>query len=435
MVGFSKLRDLLPEAYESSTSEAERTEHFELYRALESSDGTREVLLSWAPAPEPSEHLVLLHAVFRDYFGSLATISAILNEAGVRVTRVAAFVTSTGVAIDTLELSAFDTPLADMMRARLLAGIGSAGHVLGGPASAPATAQYSVIGQTSSPEPSCSALSSSSSSTNKDGGSTSPRFSALTSLARGASSSAVKEPSTAIQLPAAPLLDPRPDNAALVALTKLLPINYCASTTPDERLVHLELYRRLCEGLDSGVRVLISWGVARAGSSHVVLHVVQHDCLGSLATITSTLNDRGINILRVAAFSTTTGIAIVTLELATFDRPSAKLLRARLHDKLSEVAAEAGESTPSDQLAADLAAASVTKFVASWASAKQRHSFLPAAHKPPSVLLIGPNFVRLGERVTLKSSELNYAHRGALAMPRSAGSGHSHALPTCSAAL
>ena len=60
MVGFSKLRDLLPEAYESSTSEAERTEHFELYRALESSDGTREVLLSWAAPKRPEARMDLV---------------------------------------------------------------------------------------------------------------------------------------------------------------------------------------------------------------------------------------------------------------------------------------------------------------------------------------------------------------------------------------
>ena len=61
-----------------------------------------------------------------------------------------------------------------------------------------------------------------------------------------------------------------------------------------------------------------------------MLHVVFTDVPGSLSAITSTLNDRGINVYRAVAFKTTDGVAVDFFLLSLFDRDSATVLKDRL---------------------------------------------------------------------------------------------------------
>lgn len=118
-----------------------------------------------------------------------------------------------------------------------------------------------------------------------------------------------------------------------MALLELLPGNYVASTTPAEREQHDALHRRL----KGGETVQLAWepiGSAhdKGGGGHIALYLVFPDAVNSLSIITSTLGSLGVNILRVAAFSTTTGIAIDTLELSAFEEAHAEQLKARLAD-------------------------------------------------------------------------------------------------------
>lgn len=333
------LHSILPKSYNASTTAAERAEHLELYRKFA---GGSEVLLSWVP---PSKHAMehgstttILYAVFRDAVGSLSTISSTLSEGGINLLRVSAFVTSSGVAIDTFELSALDTVHAELMADRLEERIRSSIKSLVAGAPPPVQTPIALHGS---------------------GGGTDE-------------------------------------------LIRQLPPDYATSTTPADRLVHLELYRRL---IASGGDALISWGPVRDGTPHVVLHVVFRDCLGSLETITHAIHAQGINVLRVAAYSTTQlddgsaacgtaggggnggggaggggnggggggsggaggGIAVDTFRLSTFDRAAAKLLRQRLSEKLGEYADSIPELLPLD--ASDVEAAVLSgavRFRASW---------------------------------------------------------------------
>ena len=272
------------------------------------------MLLSWAPSPEETAY-IHVYAVFRDAIGSLSAITSTLTDAGINVHRVTAFVTTTGIAIDTFEVDTFESSHAEQLRERLGALVLSQ--------------RSDSLSRLSPPQ--------------------------LTDKPASASSTSKGSSTT----PSSP--EPAVARSAAEALARMLPPDYMHSTTRAERLVHLELFRRLVGGFGGGGGgdVLISWGAVRDGTSDIVLHVVFRDAIGSLALITSNLNAQGINIVRVAAYSTSTtsassssseggagggggggggsrahGIAIDTFRLSTFDRPTAKLLRSRLSEKL-----------------------------------------------------------------------------------------------------
>ena len=121
----------MPGHYKSSTTPAERMEHLKLYNAL--CNSREPVHLSWSArqshrqstngSADGTRRSVVVHIVFVDVKGSLATITTSLHEAGVSIMRVAAYVTSSNVAVDTFEVSAFDSATADLLRSRLTAQI------------------------------------------------------------------------------------------------------------------------------------------------------------------------------------------------------------------------------------------------------------------------------------------------------------------------
>ena len=119
-IGSDWLVRLLPDNYTASTSHADRLEHFELYKRFEASDAFErgDVLLSWTPLEDFSGN-VMLHAVFRDTTGSLSTITSAVAEKGVDVKRVVAFTTSTGIAVDSFELSCMDQSVAEHLKKQL----------------------------------------------------------------------------------------------------------------------------------------------------------------------------------------------------------------------------------------------------------------------------------------------------------------------------
>ena len=94
-------------------------------------------------------------------------------------------------------------------------------------------------------------------------------------------------------------------------LVRQLPETYEASTTPAERRVQFELYKRF-EAIDGFLHgdVLLSWAPMEDESGHVMLHAVFRDVGGSLNTITAALTAKGVDVKRVLAFCTPSGIAI-----------------------------------------------------------------------------------------------------------------------------
>lgn len=122
-------------------------------------------------------------------------------------------------------------------------------------------------------------------------------------------------------------------------LINLMPDHYLGSTTPAERLAHLELYR-IYEQSKAEESVQISWSVkkdadegaaARSASPRsVVLHLVFADSKGSLAVITGALLEAGVGILRASIFCTTLGVAVDTFELSSFSNATAEMIKARL---------------------------------------------------------------------------------------------------------
>ena len=102
LIGSAALISQLPEKYVASTTASERLAHFELYKRLDAHVEKNEVLMSWAPLGSGNPN-VIVHAVFTDVPGSLATAASALSERNISMLRVLAFTTNAGVAIDTFE--------------------------------------------------------------------------------------------------------------------------------------------------------------------------------------------------------------------------------------------------------------------------------------------------------------------------------------------
>ena len=293
MVGIGDLLRQLPDTYSGGTTEIERLAHFDLFRKFQAevenpgtNDQTEPILVSWAPQSQGSK-VVLLHLCFRDVAGSLSAITAALAEYSIAIVRAAAFCTEAGVAIDTLELQCEDhgsmNEIVEVVRTRLR------GLRLGG----------------------------------------------LASLAIRAGVASTSTPSSRTQA----------SKAHENELTRQLPADYLQSTTAAERLAHLELYRSFIGAGDQ--YVALSWApVSDEAHSHLMLHLVFRDAIGSLSAITSTLTELGINMVRVAAFCTEAGVAVDWFELSHFDQSSADIITARLKALIEGQTSRDAPATP-----------------------------------------------------------------------------------------
>ena len=179
-------------------------------------------------------------------------------------------------------------------------------------------------------------------------------------------------------------------------LARHMPADYSTSTTAANRLKHLELYRQLNEDGDNGERVVISWELKPDGddSHNVLIHLAFRDCLGSLSAISSTLAERGINLIKVSAFSTDTGVAIDMLEVNTFDLGSAAALKARLQSLIS---VQEGE----DEAPTEWPGGSAIAFRATWRGTmggKRGHT---------GEVAIGPDWFAIGQ-TTLGAGDLAF---------------------------
>ena len=278
LVGITDLLRQLPDSYTDSTTEHERVAHFELFKRFQAEalhDSKKEpIVFSWGPMPDGKA--VALHACFCDVVGALNAVISTITERQFNIARVAAFSTFSGIAIDTFELNAFDQAAADILKDRLRSLIDSS-------------------------------LSSTLSSTLLSRLPSTGSFARLSDAAASVAGS----------------------NAPHDELARQLPADYLTSTTPADRLAHLELYRRFMGGRGGGGGGEVFLSITPSPdeeSTHLTLHAVFTDCIGSLAAITQTLTERGINLLRVAAFCTEGGYA----SLQAVARPSPSPTHLRL---------------------------------------------------------------------------------------------------------
>lgn len=118
-----KLLSVMPAQYALSTLPSDRAQHAQLLQNLhleQQREGreSQNVHLSWAPYDSRSFSLWL---VFNDRRGSLGVITSVLAEFGIDISKVAAFSTPDGVAVDSFAVSRMDDELAAKMRVRLSA--------------------------------------------------------------------------------------------------------------------------------------------------------------------------------------------------------------------------------------------------------------------------------------------------------------------------
>jgi hypothetical protein len=118
-----KLLSVMPAQYALSTLPSDRAQHAQLLQNLhieQQREGreSQNVHLSWAPYDSRSFSLWL---VFNDRRGSLGVITSVLAEFGIDISKVAAFSTPDGVAVDSFAVSRMDEELAAKMRVRLSA--------------------------------------------------------------------------------------------------------------------------------------------------------------------------------------------------------------------------------------------------------------------------------------------------------------------------
>lgn len=116
-----------------------------------------------------------------------------------------------------------------------------------------------------------------------------------------------------------------------------LPESYAYVTTAAERAAHQRMYNQWRK---QPIGVKLSWSheATVADGAHVALYLVFRDVEGSLSVITAALASCGINIKRVAAFTTQSGpAAIDTFQLDTFDAEAEKSVTDALSAHLYEI--------------------------------------------------------------------------------------------------
>ena len=293
------LLEILAPNYIASTTTSDRAAHLQVYNRLMATSSIFEMSTSAMPDTER----VTLHLAFRDRPGSLSAIAACLGEHGINIVHLSAFCTTTSIAIDTVEVNTFTPAAAESIKSRI--------QELN--AKAPPEAATAPLGAKRYEQGV------------KDSDSTSPAVADDEKL--GSFS------------PAKAWL------AGENELVSVLPLDYVNATTPEERASHQEMYALLKSGMAGNV--VLRW--ATASANLVLLHIIFIDCLGSLSTITSVLNDRGINVKRVVAFSTARGVAVDTFHLSVLDQATADIVEASLaaqiaHEQHIEIAVEAGSS-------------------------------------------------------------------------------------------
>ena len=289
------LLEILAPNYIASTTTSDRAAHLQVYNRLMATSSIFEMSTSAMP---DTEH-VTLHLAFRDRPGSLSAIAACLGEHGINIVHVSAFCTTTSIAIDTVEVNTFTPAAAESIKSRI-----------------------QELNAKAAPEPATGGA-----KRDEQG----LKDSDSTSVADGEKLGSVS--------PAKAWL------AGENELVSVLPLDYVNATTPEERSSHQEMYALLKSG--TAGNVVLRW--ATASSNLVLLHIIFVDCLGSLSTITSVLNDRGINVKRVVAFSTDRGVAVDTFHLSVLDQATADIVEASLaaqiaHEQHIEIAVEAGSS-------------------------------------------------------------------------------------------
>tara|TARA_B110001452_G_scaffold73712_1_gene59698 strand:- start:797 stop:1339 length:543 start_codon:yes stop_codon:yes gene_type:complete len=128
----------------------------------------------------------------------------------------------------------------------------------------------------------------------------------------------------------------------MAELVSLLPPHYVISTVLQDRLVHLQLFKRLRSSMHA--RVVSHWAhhTDRAGKQALRLHLLFIDGPGSLAAVAGALSKAGVNILEAAVFCTATGFA---LDIFTLSAPTAN---AAVHADqcISEVRARSISQSP-----------------------------------------------------------------------------------------
>ena len=100
-------------------------------------------------------------------------------------------------------------------------------------------------------------------------------------------------------------------------LVALLPAQYVMSTTLHDRLVHLQLLKRL--RAQPELQVLSTWTqyTDRIGTEGLRQHLIFRDRPGSLGAVTGVLSKVGVNILEAAVFCTADGYALDIFSLST----------------------------------------------------------------------------------------------------------------------
>lgn len=116
-----------------------------------------------------------------------------------------------------------------------------------------------------------------------------------------------------------------------------LPESYMHVTTPAERVAHSRMFADWLHNGRLGVK-LMQTTVVDGDGADVLLHLVFRDVEGSLAVITAALAGCGVNVKRVAAFSTPHGpAAIDTFQLDSLPTDAERDVLEQLMAHLSEI--------------------------------------------------------------------------------------------------
>lgn len=130
-----------------------------------------------------------------------------------------------------------------------------------------------------------------------------------------------------------------PSSAAEAEHLASLPLKYRACTSQRDRLVHMELLKRLRES-EAPDEIVTKWRRSSNGTT-MRLYLVFRDRLGSLSAICTLLNEVNINILEAAVFCTMDGYAVDTILCDSNWEPDASL-----DQRLRQTLAAAPEAPP-----------------------------------------------------------------------------------------